>query len=171
MAENLNYGISNYSGKLPDISANIKNFVVGLEQSNLVSIKTYNDEKVITFNSSLPVVISGGLTVLDNISTPSDVRLKKNIEPISSDIVEQLMNLEVKEFELKSDQNNNKHYGFIAQDVEKYLPDLVCEKSIKNNKEQYEPAYKTINYLEIIPLLVYKIQDLQKQIDNLKGTK
>ena len=48
---------------------------------------------------------------------------------------------------------------------------MVEEKQIKSSKEVYEPAYKTVNYLEIIPLLVQKIQDLQKQIDELKETK
>jgi hypothetical protein len=31
------------------------------------------------------------------------------------------------------------------------------------------PQLKAINYIELIPLLVHKIQDMQKQIDELKG--
>jgi hypothetical protein len=31
-------------------------------------------------------------------------------------------------------------------------------------------GYKTVNYIELIPLLVSKMQDMQKEIDELKET-
>jgi hypothetical protein len=65
--------------------------------------------------------------------------------------------LQKKRFEFKKD--NKKHYGFIAQDIEKIYPELV------NNNEV---GYKTVNYIELIPLLLSKIKDMQKEIDNLK---
>jgi hypothetical protein len=56
-------------------------------------------------------------------------------------------------------KDNATHYGFIAQDMEHIFPELV----------QYNDALtlKTINYLELIPLLVSKMQKMQMQIDEL----
>jgi hypothetical protein len=55
------------------------------------------------------------------------------------------------------------HYGFIAQDFEKEYPELVTIKPDKTKQN-----IKAINYLEIIPLLVSKIQIMQKEIDELR---
>jgi hypothetical protein len=163
--------ISNYSGRLPDVSANIKNFVVGPQNNQLVTIKNINGQNTVTFSAPFPVLISSDLTVVGSITAPSDVRLKTEINPIKEETVEQLLNLEVKEFIYKDDTNKQKHFGLIAQDVETKIPEIVFEKNIKDNKEVVEDSYKTVNYLELIPLLVYKIQDLQKQIDKLKEAK
>ena len=48
-------------------------------------------------------------------------------------------------------------YGFIAQDVEKIIPELVSQGETKH-----------LNYTGIIPLLVEAIKDQQKQIEELK---
>ena len=55
------------------------------------------------------------------------------------------------------------HYGFIAQDFEKEFPELISVKPDNNMAN-----IKAINYLEIIPLLVSKIQMMQTEIDELK---
>ena len=59
-----------------------------------------------------------------------------------------------------------RHYGLIAQEVEKVVPEIVQED---------EHGEKTIAYSELIPLLVEaikqqqsKIEDLQNQINELK---
>ena len=49
-------------------------------------------------------------------------------------------------------------HGFIAQEVEKILPNLIT-----NRRE-----YKHMNYSGIIPVLVEALKDQQKQIDELK---
>ena len=171
-AANLGIGsISNYSGRLPDVAANVKNYVIGSEHSSLLSIQNINGVRTITFTVDLPVYIKNDFTFGHGSTVTSDERLKTDITKVTKETVDQLINLEVKEFSYKDETNKNRHYGFIAQNVEKVLPNLVEEKQIKSSKEVYEPAYKTVNYLEIIPLLVQKIQDLQKQIDELKETK
>jgi hypothetical protein len=65
------------------------------------------------------------------------------------------------EYTFKADTNKNLHYGFIAQDVEQLYPTLVKDNVL---------GYKTVNYIELIPLLVSKMQDMQKEIDELKET-
>lgn len=171
-SNNLGIGsISNYSGRIPDVAANVKNFVIGPEQSSLLAIQNINGVPTITFTANLPVFINNDFTLGHGSTMTSDERLKTDITKVTKETVDQIMNLEVKEFSYKDETNKNRHYGFIAQNVERVLPILVEEKQLKSSKEVFEPAYKTVNYLEIIPLLVQKIQDLQEQIDELKNNK
>ena len=57
-------------------------------------------------------------------------------------------------------ETKQKANGFIAQEFEKVYPNLV-----KNS----EMGYKTINYIELIPVLVSKIQSLDAEIEALKN--
>ena len=59
----------------------------------------------------------------------------------------------------KKNTNDDLHYGFIAQDLETSFPDLV-----KNNN-----SYKSINYIELIPIIVAKMKKMQSEIDELKS--
>lgn len=74
-----------------------------------------------------------------------------------------MLNLKSRQFTFKNDETKQIHYGFISQDFEKEIPELIYSKPDNNNKN-----VKAINYLEIIPLLVSKIQSMQKEIDDLK---
>ena len=74
------------------------------------------------------------------------------------------MNLKPSKFTFKDDPTNHNHYGFIAQEFENEYPDLISVKPDKNMAN-----IKAINYLEIIPLLVSKIQMMQTEIDELKA--
>ena len=51
-----------------------------------------------------------------------------------------------------------KHYGLIAQDVQKIYPDLVYENS---------KGYLSINYTEMIPILVQSIKELNDRVKYL----
>lgn len=50
------------------------------------------------------------------------------------------------------------HYGFIAQDVQKVLPELVYERD----------GNLSVNYVEMIPLLLMEIQRLSAEVEDLK---
>ena len=55
------------------------------------------------------------------------------------------------------------HFGFTAQEVEEYYPELI------NDNFYYEDnKYKTINYIELIPIMLSKIKKMQNEIDDLK---
>jgi hypothetical protein len=153
--------VANYGGKQPDNSQGIKQFVVGQTgQASWVYKKLPNGLQVQTpADKTRPVYINSDLYVNGSIYNPSDVILKKNIEQISSDKINNLSNLEPVQYSFKDDSKNKIHYGFIAQDVEKIYPELV-----KNS----EMGYKTINYIEMIPFLVQKLNDNAKEIELLK---
>jgi hypothetical protein len=95
----------------------------------------------------------------------SDLRFKKNIETIDSPI-EKIMNIKGVSFEWKTSEYKDKglpegrHYGVIAQEVEKVLPEIVKEGP---NGE------KAVSYIELIPILTEAIKEQQKQIDSLRS--
>jgi hypothetical protein len=159
----------NYNGKQPNNTAYIKNFTYGVP-ANLWKIKDYTKldgtkESVITPASTKfeSLYIPGDLFVDGSIVNPSDINLKKNIAPLNIEITEKLMKLNPTSFEFKDDPSNHIHYGFIAGELENEYPELVQTKP-----DQKHSNIKSVNYLEIIPLLVHKIQQMQKEIDELK---
>jgi hypothetical protein len=161
---------ANYSGRKSNGSASVREFVYGVPV-NLWKTITYTKldgtkETVITPSSSRyeNLYIPGDLFVDGNIINPSDINLKKNITLLDVDITNKMMNLKPSSFEFKDDPHNNIHYGFIAGELEDEYPELVQTKpDAKYSK------IKSVNYLEMIPLLVHKMQLMQNEIDELKN--
>ncbi|MEK8021480.1 MAG: tail fiber domain-containing protein [Candidatus Parabeggiatoa sp.] len=91
----------------------------------------------------------------------SDVRLKKDIEPIDNSL-EKVLNLKGVTFRFKedSDKNKPKEMGFIAQEVEKVIPEVVT-----TNHE----GYKGVDYSKITAVLVEAVKELKAQNDALKA--
>lgn len=85
----------------------------------------------------------------------SDRKLKKNIVPIKSDIVDELNPVS---FDWKD--SGNHAYGFIAQDVQEICPELV---------QKNDNGILSLSYTGIIPHLVHKVQQQQKQINDLEA--
>jgi hypothetical protein len=105
-------------------------------------------------------------TIYGTVVAPSDVTVKENIRDLSLEVdFNKLLELEPKQYTYKDDLEHKIHYGLIAQDVEKIYPELIY--SIQGDTDE-SPTLKSVNYVEMIPLLLLKIQDLQKQVDELK---
>ena len=62
--------------------------------------------------------------------------------------------------ELENDNKNREHYGFLAQEVQQVLPDLVTTD---------KDGYMYVDYIGLIPVLVNAIQELQGELAELKG--
>ena len=60
--------------------------------------------------------------------------------------------------ELYPTKDDNLHFGLVAQEVEKVAPEIVHQ----NNNE-----FKTIDYVELIPILIQAVKEQQKQIKDL----
>ncbi len=119
---------------------------------------------------------SGNVTVTGTFSNPSDIKLKKNINEIES-VLPNLMSMNVKTYEYNANDMNlpkGKQFGLIAQDLEKFYPELVNEQiQIKPTKEgsTEKPeriTYKAINYIGLIPILTKAIQEQQSKIEFLE---
>ena len=155
---------ANFGGKIGDLNSYVKVFNPGTP-INLWKVSVYNLIPVITTSIEYVknVLIQGDLTVDGGIFNPSDKNLKDNVNEIDSETTNKIMNLKPSKFTFKRDTNRHTHYGFIAQELEEEYPELISIKPVSNMAN-----LKSVNYLEIIPLLVDKIQMMQKEIDELK---
>jgi hypothetical protein len=114
-------------------------------------------------------IVTSDVLIDGAILTPSDHRLKNNIVQMPSHYNELLMQVEPKCFSLNRESSEKIHFGFIAQELEQVIPNLVATGStIYENNAPHTTPYKSVNYLEFIPLLLLKIQDLQSQVNELK---
>jgi ribosomal protein S13 len=123
---------------------------------------------------------AGGVTAWQNIS---DERLKKNVKIIEHpiDIIKKIRGVEYYfNTEVYRDLNlpDEKQYGFIAQEVEKVMPEIVRNAKIPGNQNLKMTAdikqeikfydFKAMSYSYIIPVLVEAIKEQQQQIEKLQ---
>jgi hypothetical protein len=108
-------------------------------------------ERLEVKNSSPHVLVTGDL------NSTSDERLKENVAPITNALAD-VTQLEGVSFDWKD--TGTRGHGFIAQQVEPILPDVV------NTDE--ETGIKSINYVGMIGHLVEAIKELKAEIDELK---
>ncbi len=158
---------ANYGGKMSDNQQGIKQFYVA--SPNVVSwvYKRLTGGTLVITPADIkkPVYIDNDLIVKKNmyvdgsLYNPSDENLKENIEVISQEQFNDLFTLNPIYFSYKNDKDKAKHFGLLAQDVEKIFPELV-------NKT--DNGYKAVNYQELIPILLAKMKKMQSEIDELK---
>jgi hypothetical protein len=109
-----------------------------------------------TLDVSGNVNISGTLTC-QSATTTSDYRIKKEIKQIHDTSAIDKLNPVI--YKLKT--NDQIQAGFIAHELQEYYPFLV--EGIKDGA-----IMQSINYSGLIPILVKEIQELKKQINELK---
>jgi len=158
---------ANYGGRVVDNQQGVKQFYVsGPSTVNWIYRRLTSGPLVITpVDSKHPIYINNDLVVKKDlyvegsIYNPSDAKLKENIESISPEEIDNLFKINPIQFSYKQDKTKLKHFGFLAQDVEKVFPELV---------NTLEKDYKTVNYQEFIPIMLSKMQQMQNEIDELK---
>ena len=96
----------------------------------------------------------------------SDKRLKEEVKAINnaSDIIDKLRPVSFKwndkAKELNPNKNNKLNYGLIAQEVEEVMPSIV--------HPIYNGEYKSIDYIQLIAILIQSNKEMRKEIDRLK---
>jgi regulator of replication initiation timing len=126
---------------------------------------------------------SGNVRVTGTLDNTSDARLKKDIEDMENalDIIKQL---QPKTYEFRTNEfpsmglDARPQLGFIAQDMEEVLPQLVSTaihpEFTNDERDEYEsgipnsPAVdiKSINYIGIIPVLTQGIKELTAKVED-----
>ena len=129
---------------------------IGGAQTTQLSAKTSGVVVPTLVGTGNRAVYSDATGLLTN--TASDFRLKENIQAIpETDMLLKIIQLEPKTFNWKS--NGEDDIGFIAQEVNEVLPELVVERN---------DGFLSVNYDRIPTLLVCCIKQLQEQINDLK---
>ncbi len=105
----------------------------------------------------------------------SDATLKRDIKPLSYGLNE-VMHLQPVSYQwIDGRPGEGRYMGFLAQDLQKVIPEVVRDKEWINEKEDrsaghWQPAAKLgVAYSEIIPVAVAAIQEQQKQIEALRA--
>src|SRR6056300_668589 len=98
-------------------------------------------------------------------TTVSDERLKTDIEKIEN-AIDKVAQLNGYTFTYK--QDGKKSAGVIAQEVEKVLPSAVSEKELPL-KINDGVAYKTVQYDQLVGLLIEAVNELQEKVSKLEG--
>jgi hypothetical protein len=152
---------ANYGGRVDTQQGNIKQFITSSQLAQWVYQRLNNGLVVQTPSATnFPVLIKNDLIVTGSLYNTSDERLKENINKIKDENVDNLFTLNPILFSYKNDYKKKIHYGVLAQDVEKVFPELVKDNNVS--------GYKTINYQELIPIILAKMKKMQHEIDELK---
>lgn len=110
-------------------------------------------------------------TPLDFLHQHSDIRLKKDIHPLENSL-DKVLNLQGVSFTWNKEVSSyvgrirENDIGFIAQEVEKVIPELITETTVSD----LDYSIKNVDYDRLIPVLVEAIKEQQQQIEDLKRT-
>jgi len=158
----INSTVANYGGKISPIQNNVKQFISSSNTVNWVYKKINNILTVITPVNprKFPIYFDSDLIVTGSIFNPSDERIKDNINNIDDERIDNLLTLNPILFSYKHDIKKKKHFGILAQDVEKFYPELI-ENNIVS-------GYKSVNSIELIPLMLAKMKQMENEINELK---
>lgn len=145
-------------------------FALLLVFAGAVSFMNFNRTAEAAFiGSSLPITtdgtsitvyngtVNGAINASDFIYV-SDLRLKENIVPLASSL-EKINSLQGVSFDWKRGGETN--IGFIAQDVEKVIPELVVTDA--------NTGFKAVKYGNMVALLVEAVKAQQIQIEALQA--
>ena len=115
------------------------------------------------------IVSLGDITAFGNTSnftTLSDIKYKKDITRISESL-DRVLELKPSKFVWKT--TDTEDIGFIAQEVEDIIPEVVLTDKEGIMGAPETKGYKTITYPKLIPLLVDSIQELTKKVSTLEN--
>ena len=119
-----------------------------------------------------------GTATITTLLQPSDERLKEDISYLSDnreDIHSRMMDVDVisyrykpffftnedpDELEKNEEADRRIHYGVSAQQIQELFPDLVVEG---------QDGYLAVNYQELVPMLICSVQQLQREVEELKS--
>lgn len=138
----------------------------GVTETNGINILENGNVGIGTNNPTTRLFVNGDITA-NSISGTSDIRYKTNIRTLENalDKVKALrgvyFNWDQKSFPDKNFSDNTE-LGFIAQEVEKVLPEVV-------SKDKTTEGYRSVKYDKVVALLVEAIKEQQKQIDSLRS--
>jgi hypothetical protein len=136
-----------------------------IAETNGITIMENGNIGMGSLTPSVRLQVNGDI-IANSIAGSSDLRYKTNIRPIYNalDKVKALrgvyFNWDQQNFPDKNFGEQDE-LGFIAQEVEKVVPEIVTQDKTKE-------AYRSVKYDKLVALLVEAIKEQQKQIDSLK---
>jgi len=109
-------------------------------------------------------ITNGGVVFGSGHQVTSDISLKENVETIGN-ASHLLSNLRGVTFDWK--KTKKRAYGFIAQEIEQTVPELVEE--MQTNSMEPEKTVKTVDYDKVVAILVEGWKEQQARIEALEA--
>lgn len=130
------------------------------------SLFTTMDCRLIDNTVSLSKSKRSGMTTLENLLNINIVEYNlkgRQFEEVSEDVDPEKAEELKRELEyLKKEEQkmaSRRHFGVDARELQKVYPGLVLEG---------QDGYLSVNYLEMVPLVIRSIQELKQELDELK---
>ena len=109
-----------------------------------------------------------GMIECDYVYERSDRKFKKNIQPVGEAL--KLINaVRGIKYQNANKENKKVHYGVIAQEVEKVIPNIVLTVQPNLAKGEKQEPYKVVAYTEFIPILIEATKEQDKKITQLEN--
>lgn len=145
------YGSSRYDEGFNSKDSYAGLFHGDLKTTDVVYASAYNTLADSRLNKDMEQILSGSLDKLMQISV-----YQYNLEQFSLDSGE---GTSIGYFNNESELLNKIHYGLSGQEIKDIYPSLVS---------QSHDGYYSVNYNEMIPILIQSIQELKKELDDTK---
>lgn len=128
----------------------------------ILSSQSGNMRFYTNMSSNFVEVAGGNFLAQNNVTAYSDIRVKKNIKAIDN-ALEKTLKLNGVTYD-RTDQDNVRQVGLIAQEVEKVLPEAVIT-TVNGDIEDF----KSVAYGNLVGLLVEAIKELNTKIEDLES--
>ena len=96
-------------------------------------------------------------------TTTSDARLKENVRDLEGSL-DKTLKLRGVKFDWIDESKSKDNLGFIAQEVEEVIPEVVKDITNIDGEE-----HKVVNYQAVVPVLVEAIKEQQAIINKLEA--
>jgi hypothetical protein len=137
--------------------------------------------------SGMMYINTNGVTSRVGFTKTSDERIKKNFESFDDNIIDAYMNIEPVKYQLKQSSNDNYHFGFKAQHVDKVFSDYgdiynesfdICT-SRPIDPDKAKELYGVdgmveeygLRYDELIAPTTYMVQHIYKELEQVRQEK
>jgi Chaperone of endosialidase/Head domain of trimeric autotransporter adhesin len=110
------------------------------------------------------MTVGGTVTASCGVLVCSDLRYKKNITSLNNSL-DNILKINGVRYDFKKEEfiernfSDKNQIGFIAQEIERILPEMVFTD---------EKGYKSVDYARLTPVLVEAMKEQQKMIDDLR---
>tara|TARA_B100000524_G_C23642475_1_gene367207 strand:- start:78 stop:1814 length:1737 start_codon:yes stop_codon:yes gene_type:complete len=139
-------------------TTNLNSTNITTSDINVEDISVSGNIAVGVANPSEKIEVDGNVKATQFYSN-SDIRLKYDIKSIDNGL-DKVCKLSGKKYKMK--MNDNEEIGFIAQEIEQIVPELVKE-------DNSDEKYKSISYGNVTALLVEAIKELRQEVKDLKN--
>lgn len=133
------------------VTGNISGVVVGSSSSNSAKVAQVN----VVSSNSLATQLQGLTANTFYIERPNKPLKAKNAGGLQADTLE----MEIPLTAMEEQVLKKRHYGLSAEQLEEAFPDLVYEN---------EDGSKSINYVEMVPILVQALNELNEKVAALE---